>query len=247
MAMHAVGSRTAVAAIGLTLLLCVVAIGGREPLRDSTEEAGPKHEVAENVSVVPPTDGFPVPGALPPEEFVIEEEPGPPAWLRWAVVCLAFGAIVIGGVVFARNFRGWGVRRRGRRRVAASEADPAETEPATPATEDDIEVARRGVEAALEPLREPTDPRGAVIAAYARLEEVLADRDLGRRRPEAPREYLSRVLGVQGMPEPSLTTLTTLFEEARFSLHPIPESAPRRATSELENARDALAAMDERG
>jgi Domain of unknown function (DUF4129) len=245
--MHAVGSRTAAVAIGLTLLLCVVAIGGREPLRGSTEEPGPRHEVAENVTVVPPTQGFPVPGALPPEEFVIEEEPGTPAWLRWATVCFALVCIVTGGVVFVRNFRGWGIRRRSRSRAAASEAEAVEAEPATPPAQDDAEVARRAVEAALEPLREPNDPRGAVIAAYARLEKVLAERDLGRRTPEAPREYLARVLGEQGMPERSLTTLTSLFEEARFSLHPIPESAPRRAQSELENTRGALAAIDERG
>ena len=46
----------------------------------------------------------------------------------------------------------------------------------------------------------------------------------------------------QGMPEQSLTALTALFEEARFSRHPIPESARRRAASELNAARDALAA-----
>jgi Domain of unknown function (DUF4129) len=245
--MNAVGLRTAAVAIGLTLLLCVVAIGGSEPLRGSTEEPGPKQEVAENVTVIPPVRGFPVPGALPPEVFVIEEEPGPPAWLRWATLCLALVGIVTGGVVFVRNFRGWGFRRRGRRRAAPAEAEAAEAKPAPQATEDDAEVARRAVEAALETLREPTDPRGAVIAAYARLEKVLAERDLGRRIPEAPREYLARVLGEQGMPERSLTTLTSLFEEARFSLHPIPESAPRRAQTELENARGALAAMDGRG
>jgi hypothetical protein len=47
------------------------------------------------------------------------------------------------------------------------------------------------------------------------------------------------------MPERPLTTLTALFEEARFSLHPIPQSARRRALSELENARAALTVMDE--
>jgi Domain of unknown function (DUF4129) len=242
--MHAVGLRTAAAAIGLTLLLCVIAVAGREPLRGSTGEPGPKHEVAENVTVVPPTRGFPVPGALPPEEFVIESEPGPPAWLRWATICFVVIGVVTGGLVLVRNFRGWGIRRRGRRRPALVEAETAEAKPATPAAEDDAEVARRAVAAALEPLREPTEPRGAVIAAYARLEKVLAERDLGRRTPEAPREYLARVLTEQGMPERSLTTLTSLFEEARFSLHPIPESAPRRAKSELENARGALAGRD---
>ncbi len=87
----------------------------------------------------------------------------------------------------------------------------------------------------MEPLRNPADPRDAVIAAYARMEKTLAGRELGRRTPEAPREYLARVLREQGMPERSLTTLTALFEEARFSIHPIPRSAPRRALRELEN------------
>jgi hypothetical protein len=93
--------------------------------------------------------------------------------------------------------------------------------------------------------RRPADPRAAVIEAYARMEQVLAERELGRRTPEAPREYLARVLREQGMPEQSLTTLTALFEEARFSPHPIPQSAPGRALSELDNARVAMATMDE--
>ena len=42
------------------------------------------------------------------------------------------------------------------------------------------------------------------------------------------------------MPERSLTSLTELFEEARFSPHPIPTSASARARSELETAREAL-------
>ena len=80
-----------------------------------------------------------------------------------------------------------------------------------------------------------------MIEAYARMEAVLAERRLGRRSSEAPREYLRRILGEQGMPEDSLRTLTALFEEARFSRHPIPESVPRRAASELQAARRALA------
>ena len=135
---------------------------------------------------------------------------------------------------------GWRWRWRRRARTAPDES-PA-TEPARVAHHDDAEVAREAVDAALAPLREPADPRAAVIEAYARMEHVLAERELGRRTPEAPREYLRRVMREQGMPEESLTTLTALFEEARFSRHPIPESAPRRAASELQTARAALAA-----
>lgn len=242
--MHAVGSRTAAVAIGLTMLLCVVAIGGSEPLRGSKPEPDRQREVADNVTVIPPTQGFPVPGALPPEVFVVEDEPGTPPWLRWAIACLALTGIVAVGVWFVRNPPGWGWTRHGHDRLPPPPPEPAEAESATPATEDEAEVARRAVEAALEPLRDPADPRSAVIAAYARMETVLAERALGRRTPEAPREYLARVLGEGGMPEHSLTTLTDLFEEARFSRHQIPESAPGRALDELEQARAVLAARD---
>jgi hypothetical protein len=61
-----------------------------------------------------------------------------------------------------------------------------------------------------------------------RREHLLAERALSRRTPRAPCEYLRRVMREQGMPEESLTTLTALFEKARFSPHPIPDSAPRR-------------------
>ena len=119
--------------------------------------------------------------------------------------------------------------------------EPAVDEPSpTDADADEEAVARRALDSALVALREPADPRGAVIEAYARMEEVLASRELGRRIPEAPREYLERVLREQGMPERSLTTLTELFEEARFSPHPIPASTSDQARRELESAREAL-------
>ena len=111
---------------------------------------------------------------------------------------------------------------------------------------DETAIAREAVDAALAPLREPADPRAAVIEAYARLEHVLAERELGRQTAEAPREYLHRVMRDHGMPEASLTTLTLLFEEARFSRHPIPESTRRRAATELNAARAALAAAPTR-
>jgi hypothetical protein len=147
-------------------------------------------------------------------------------------------------VLLVRALRSSGGLRR--RRHGPRDPQPDEDEAAGAVSEgEDSDVARRAVEAALEPLRDPTDPRGAVIAAYARMETVLAERELGRRRPEAPREYLARVLGEGSMPERSLTILTEMFEEARFSRHPIPNSAPRRALGELENARAALAAPDD--
>jgi Domain of unknown function (DUF4129) len=236
--------RTLAAAIALTLLVCVVAIASSEPLRVTPGERTATPDQPPPPAVVAPSPGFPVPGALPPEVFVIEpEEPGAPVWLRWAIAAIVLAGALGAVAMLVRELRGGWRRRRGRGRQAATETTVSE--PSSAGTEDDADAARRAVEAALEPLREPADPRAAVIQAYARMEHVLAERELAPRMPEAPREYLRRVLRAQGMPERSLTTLTALFEEARFSLHPIPHSAPRRALSELENARAAMAARDE--
>ena len=48
----------------------------------------------------------------------------------------------------------------------------------------------------LEDLRSETDPRRAVVAAYARMERVLAVHGLPRDRAEAPAEYLERAAQV---------------------------------------------------
>ena len=176
--------------------------------------------------------------------------PGPPTWLWWLLGAIAAAALAWVGARIVRELmrirwrpprlRRWRWRRRPGRRPTSR---PRPSRPAW-LDRDEAEVARDAVDAALVPLRDPADPRAAVIEAYARMEHVLAERELGRRTPEAPREYLRRVMREQGMPEASLTTLTALFEEARFSRHPIPESAPRRAASELQTARAVLAGAE---
>ncbi len=229
--MQAARTRTLLAAIGVTMLVCVVAIGGSEPLRGNPDGPAETREEPVSPTVVAP----------PPEPAAPEEDSGLPAWLLVVIAVLALAAILAAAWLLVRGLRSWdGLRRR---RAEPDEPEPDEDDtPVAVRGAADSDVARRAVEAALEPLRDPTDPRSAVIAAYARMETVLAERELGRRRPEAPREYLARVLGEGGMPEHSLTTLTDMFEEARFSRHPIPDSAPRRALGELEQTRAALAA-----
>jgi hypothetical protein len=232
--------RAPAAAIALTTLVCVVAIGSSEPLRGTSGEPAETPQRSPEPVVAPPAE-FPVEGALPPEVFVFEEESWwPPGWLRWIIVLVLLSALVGMALLIVRALPSLGPLRWRRTR---REPEPDEAPAAGAVSEGgDVDVAQLAVEAALEPLRDPADPRAAVIAAYARMERVLAERELGRRAPEAPREYLTRVLGERGMPERSLITLTDMFEEARFSRHPIPDSAPRRAFGELEHARAALAA-----
>jgi hypothetical protein len=77
------------------------------------------------------------------------------------------------------------------------------------------------VDAALDMLEAAGDPRQAIIAAYARMLEALEQRGLGCRPTETPRVHLARCLTAADVrPEP-LEQLVRLFEEARFSTHPM--------------------------
>src|SRR4051794_18194107 len=166
-AMSASGPRIAVAVIVLTTLIGIVALAGDEPLRRGGSPApySPTRADLREIGVI--TDDFPVPGALPPDVFPAEawgiSPPGPPSWLPWALVALA---LPWAGVRLAREPVTWRIGRPRLPRRAAADG-PAE---------DDALVAQQALDAALAPLHEPADPRAAVIEAYARLEQVLAER-----------------------------------------------------------------------
>ncbi len=88
-------------------------------------------------------------------------------------------------------------------------------------------------------LREP-DPRRAVIACYRRLEDVLGQHGLPRAPWQTPLEYLHAALHRFHLPARRLRGLTTLFELAKFSAHPLGESEKRLAVAALREVKAAL-------
>jgi Domain of unknown function (DUF4129) len=96
----------------------------------------------------------------------------------------------------------------------------------------------------LDDLRNEADPRKAVIAAYARMERILAAHDLARRPSEAPLEYLARVLVDLRVTEEAASKLTALFERAKFSEHEIGVDAKEEAIDALVALRDQLRVID---
>jgi hypothetical protein len=96
----------------------------------------------------------------------------------------------------------------------------------------------------LDDLRAEEDPRRAVIAAYARMERVLARHGIPRRRFEAPNEYLARVLGDLTRRSRAAERLTALFERARFSTHEIPPSMKEDAVTAVEDLQAELEAAE---
>jgi Domain of unknown function (DUF4129) len=144
-----------------------------------------------------------------------------PSWLPWAVLGVLAVAVLVGG---------WLLLQRSRTLTDEVPRAPA---------------AREAVEAAIVALDSTRDPRAAVIAAYAAMERTFAAHDLGRLAPEAPREYLRRVASANAASGDPAATITGLFEEARFSTHPIPETARARTLAGLSALRASVGA--ERG
>jgi Domain of unknown function (DUF4129) len=96
------------------------------------------------------------------------------------------------------------------------------------------------VDLSLDELRAEPDARKAVIAAYARLERVLASHGVARRPSEAPFEYLARVLASLQVGDEAIATLTHLFERAKFSHHAVGPEMKEQAIAALETVRDEL-------
>ncbi len=94
----------------------------------------------------------------------------------------------------------------------------------------------------LDDVRATTDLRRAVIACYARMERALAVAGVRREPFEAPFEYLERVLRRLRASADAARQLTGLFEEAKFSLHPVGEPMRDRAVSALVRLREELQA-----
>jgi hypothetical protein len=93
---------------------------------------------------------------------------------------------------------------------------------------------------ALDDVRAESDPRRAVIKAYARMEQILGAHGLARRPEETPYEYLARTLQTVSASAASAARLTDLYERARFSQHEIDPTMRERAIDALTAVRDEL-------
>jgi len=93
---------------------------------------------------------------------------------------------------------------------------------------------------AIDDLESEPDARRAVIAAYARMEGVFSRHGLRRQVSETATEYLQRILlGLTTRVE-AVGRLTGLFEQAKFSDHPIDGGMKQDAIDALRVIRDDL-------
>jgi hypothetical protein len=97
-----------------------------------------------------------------------------------------------------------------------------------------LRQVRRAMRAGLRELREHADPREAIIACYARLENLLEDHGVPAYHHLTPQEYMGAALRGLDLPQDAFAGLIRLFELARYSLHPLDDAARTAASTHLE-------------
>jgi uncharacterized protein DUF4129 len=157
------------------------------------------------------------PGSTKPgDNSLADYEPG----ISWLVVAVVVGLAVAAASAYVI------AERRARKRVDASE--------------ELAEQLALVLDDALDDLRAEADPRRAIVAAYARMERVLAANGVPRRSAETADEYLVRVLRELAPGSDAVVRLTDLFTQAKFSHHSIDATMKEEAIRALEQVRDEL-------
>jgi hypothetical protein len=151
--------------------------------------------------------------------------PARPAHFQWPLALAVGGFVLLGGA--------WIFIRRNRSGTAITEPGGVEEELAL------------AIGSTIDDLRGERDARRAVIAAYANMERILASHGLARGPSEVPYEYLARVLPLLKVRESAVTSLTELFEYAKFSKHEIDHAMKERAIESLVAVREDLQAIRE--
>ncbi|MDH6118356.1 hypothetical protein ABH930_001356 [Kitasatospora sp. GAS204A] len=84
------------------------------------------------------------------------------------------------------------------------------------------------------------DPRAAVIACYAAMEDSLADSGIERLIADSPTDLLDRAVTAGTLRGTDAGALTALFHEARFSRHPMDQTHLSRARAALDAIAEQL-------
>jgi hypothetical protein len=152
--------------------------------------------------VLPRSDGDDAPGDGDP--LAVGDGLEVIGWSTWA------GVLAAGLAVAAVATLMWRAR-----------APRAEPEPLSTADHDHETAAVRAATAALD--ERPGDPRGAVVACYAAMEDALASAGTTRRGAETPEELLARAVADGRLAAGPGRQLTELFLVARYSSAPVTE------------------------
>lgn len=203
---------------GQALILAVAVAAIAIPVALAVWASGQNTDETSGSDAVPSAPAAP---SIPGSSGASQPEPPTWGWTPVAVVAAGASALLIGLAAT--------------RRCVADAGTPERSAAA---------ALRRTMLDSIEDLRAEPDPRRAVIAAYARMEQDLSSHGLPRRRWEAPLEYLDRALVQLDVDPASASRLTTLFESAKFGHHPIDDGMRAEAIAALERIAGDLAEVE---
>jgi hypothetical protein len=166
-----------------------------------------------------------IPGMLATgsDSFLRQVDSPTAGYALFIIVVVVYGGLALLGL--------W-ILIRGRDGVSASQER----------NEPQMRQVRQAVTAGLRELQSYADPRLAIIACYARLEHLLEDYGVPAYAYLTPQEYMGAVLQGVELPTDALSGLVQLFEQARYSLHPLDDTARTQATAYLTAIQTHLAA-----
>lgn len=168
----------------------------------------------------------------------------PHSWMLPGWTFLLIGVLLAGGAAVAillllmLRMREAVIFRR-RPQLAEESTAPASGSP----SQADVRQALRD---SLAELIGGDDPRAAVIACWLRLEDLAESTGLPRQPSDAPGDLVARMLDgrLTGPAVAALGELTQLYRSARYSPHPVPESARTAARSALDRLHAELSVRD---
>lgn len=103
-------------------------------------------------------------------------------------------------------------------------------------------VAAVAVQATIQDLEVGKDVRTTILACYQRFCRLLGKRGIDAQEPLTPREIQGLAVDRLGVAEERAEDLTSLFEEARYSVHELGEPERERALASLQSLRADLEA-----
>lgn len=92
-----------------------------------------------------------------------------------------------------------------------------------------------------------SDPREAILFAYEQLRLDLQDRGVAPHADDTPRRILRRALTLDRVPDGAVDRLVSVFEEARFSTHPVGAEHREMALGALDDIERALGLLPHGG
>lgn len=231
-------STLAVAAVAGAVLLLTLLVTWAASIGPDTVLAGDgpaTHRASPVPSTATPSGS---PSATPsPQRSAASTSPPRVLTALAAVIWVTVAVVIVAGLVLAgrRLWQAWVDRRR---------APPPPPEVDFEVLEEPrrvVEEIARDAPRQRELLEEGT-PRNGIVACWQRFEVQAGEAGVRRRSWETSAEFTLRVLDLADADAGPVNLLAGLFREARFSDHPLDESARSRALAALDAIHAGLAA-----